>query len=179
MLLATLTSVALSAIRVGSQGSSSGRDPSSPTSSRGANTVLSFYTAVMLDVMETGENITDPQLRTLYPFISGGFLGTLPSHSSSPKIYIPRSLALPWQQASCMLATQIIRSTRLGKTLVDNFASSISTAIANILRDTSTRLPYAVIEGESDAQGADELLLTLTLLMQHQQVEREKMTTIA
>ena len=161
MLLTTLTSLALSAVRTGNA-SLKHQQRSAVSAIRGAEAVLSFYTATVVEVLEAAHTVSEAQLRVLYPFLLGG-LGGDSSEDTTQEEALKETRFGPcttaWKKASCMLVSEVVRLVQLGAPLVKSLIDTIAASIA-----AARSLDYGV---NSDIE---DLLLAFTMIAQYQEV---------
>ena len=166
MLLTALTSLALSAVRTGNAYLKN-QQRSAVSAIRGAEAVLSFYTATVVEVLETAHTVSEPQLRVLYPFLIGGLGGEVSNDEKAQDKDTTATMnasqfgpcTTAWKRASCMLVSELVRVVQLGAPLVSSLINTIAASVA-----TARSLDYG---GNSDIE---DLLLAFTMVAQYQEV---------
>ena len=102
----------------------------------GADRILSFFTATVIEVADKGA-LDDSQLRTLYPFLLEGLKksseGSEENKNGSGKVlYRLGGPADQWRRSSCMIIAQICRKTRLAKPLLKNIVGALMYSFVQI-----------------------------------------------
>lgn len=160
MLLTTLTSLTLSAVRTGN-GSLKNQQRSAISAIRGAEAVLSFYTATVVEVLEAVHSVSESQLRVLYPFLIGGLGGAVDDESDEQEARVAKfgPCSTAWKKASCMLVSEVVRLVTLGQPLVRGLVDTVSSSLA-----ASRSLDLGANTDTED------LLMALTMVAQYQEV---------
>ena len=165
MLLTTLTSLTLSTVRTGNAATKH-QQRSAISAVRGAEAVLSFYTATVVAVMEAAHTVSEAQLRVLYPFLIGGLGGEVkndgenqPQELDAVKLVPFGPCTTAWKKACCMLVSEVVRLVQLGKPLVKSLIDTIASSLAS-----ARSLDYGV---NSDTE---DLVMAFTMLAQYQEV---------
>lgn len=171
MLLTALTSLTLSAVRTGNASHASTnismKNRSAVSAVRGAEAVLSFYTATVVEVLEAAHTVSEAQLRVLYPFLIGGLGGEVKSDGDEQVNYTNINTKMTryglctaiWKKASCMLVSEVVRLVQLGKPLVKSLIDTIASSL-----QSARSLDYGVNTDTED------LLMAFTMLAQYQEV---------
>ena len=160
MLLSTLTTVALTAIKTGNA-SLQHHQRGALSAIRGAEAVLSFYTAVVVDVLHKNQSVTESKLRVLYPFLIGGLGGEVldeEQQDDHKESHGPCTKA--WKKSSCMLVSEVVRLLKLGRPLVKSLIETIASCVAQ----------SKSIDNEFIDPDIEDLILTFTIIAQHQEV---------
>jgi hypothetical protein len=143
------------------------------SSSHRINNQISFFTAVILEMIEETKAISDQQLRTMFPYVLGGINGKFPSSELDSFDKISSSVEQPWQQSSCMIVSQISRYIELSKSLLQTLIRSITKAIRAKIDPEAT----GFITQEKEFQdvnlqsSVEHILMVVTVLMQYQKIK--------
>lgn len=102
----------------------------------GADRILSFFTATIVEVADKG-SLDDSQLRTLYPFLLEGLKksveGSEENKNGSGKfLYRVGGPADQWRRSSCMIIAQICQKTRMAKPLLKNIIGALMYSFVKI-----------------------------------------------
>lgn len=146
-LLSALTVIARSALVTGSAGSAS-----NTLLTAGVNRIVSFYTAVMVELCDN-KALEDAQLRIVYPYLVDGIKAQLPNAARG-------DMNLQWSRSSCIVLSQLARTTRLATPFVDGVVSAMFARLA-------TEASEVVREGEACT---DNLIKGFVMLTQLQKV---------
>ena len=154
-LLSCICSIAKSAITLASTSALR----STSTTASGADRVLSFATVTILE-MADGKPLSDSQLREILSFLLEGLNLTYDnSDENGPKNAIRGRPSEQWRRASCMIISQISRSTRMAKQLVTSIISSLTKSFIRISSNP--------LVGSS---AATEVITTMAVLSSYQDV---------
>jgi hypothetical protein len=118
--LSALTSIASSALKTGA-----GANSANPLLTAGVNRIVSFYTAVMVELCEN-KALDDAQLRVLYPFLVDGIKGRASGSASCGQ-----GMDVQRSRCSCIVLSQIARSTRLAAPFIGGVVAAMFSRIAS------------------------------------------------
>ena len=146
-LLSALTAMTRSALVIGAAGSSS-----NTLLTAGVNRIVSFYTAVMVELCDN-KALEDAQLRVLYPYLVDGIKAQLPNAARG-------DMNVQWSRSSCIVLSQLSRTTRLATPFMDGV---VSVMLARLAREAS--------ESFNDEEACtDHLVKAFVMLTQLQKV---------
>lgn len=123
-ILATLTSIARSAFSIGAAG-----NVSNPLLSSGVNRIVSFYTAVVVELSDN-RTLDDAQLRILYPYLVDGIRSP---HETPGR----PDINLQWSRSSCIILSQLSRTTKLAGPFINGILSAMFSEIASESKELS------------------------------------------
>ena len=126
-LLSCICSIARTAITLAS--TSSLRSIS--TTSNGADRIISFVTVTILE-MSDGKPLSDTQLREILSFLLEGLNLTYDNDENGSKNSIRGKPSEQWRRASCMIISQISRSTSMSQQLLSSIISSLTKSFLRI-----------------------------------------------
>ena len=142
----------------------------------GADRILSFFTATVIEVADKG-SLDDTQLRTLYPFLLEGLKksseGSEENKNGGGKVpYRVGGPADQWRRSSCMIIAQICRKTRLAKPLLKNIIGALMYSfvqISGITQGSSGVLTSSQIPN-TGLDAALEIITIVSVIAQSQKV---------
>ena len=82
-----------------------------PLLTTGVEHIVSLYTVIMVELCEN-QSLLDEQLRIIYPYLISGIKGDLKAGSECD------AERTQWCRSSCIILSQLSRSTRLGTSLI-------------------------------------------------------------
>lgn len=130
--LQQICDLSMSAIRVASEA-----DQVTPLMQRGLDSVVTFFTSLVMDLVQDGA-IKEDHLRTLYTPLKKGI-----TSGFGP-------VAKLWRQACCMIVAQLSKALTLALPILTSFVSAIAKGIAML-----------ALHGECDSKEVESLILTL------------------
>lgn len=176
VLLNSITSLTLTALRVGGDFAGGTGRSVSMKSFRGAEMVASFYTATVIEMIAQKHSILDQQLRTIFAFVSGGIVGSFQNDVASRITsdvgtggFLPTSRI--WRRCSCMIISQICICVKLAAPFVQSVCDAMCTSIFNYRTNSNSSDSYDISGFVGDMTNSmEDVLFAMLVVSSNQKV---------